>query len=159
MYLNANRTSQAIDYFRNYLTDHPADLEAVKSIATLYAKQGDFNESLNWYQKITLLDSKNPESFYIFGVVCYEKVSKNPPADLNEKISIIEKGKQALQHAIDMKSDYFESMAYLNLLWRQQALLETDPVKAQADVAQADAIRNKAVEIIRAKKAAAGKKS
>jgi hypothetical protein len=58
-----------------------------------------------------------------------------------------------------MKPDYFESMAYLNLLWRQQALLETDPVKAQADVAQADAIRNKAVEIIRAKKAAAGKKS
>jgi hypothetical protein len=52
-------------------------------------------------------------------------------------------------------------MAYLNLLWRQQALLDaaTDPVKAQADVAQADAIRNRAVEIIRAKKAAAGKKS
>jgi tetratricopeptide (TPR) repeat protein len=159
MYLNANRTSQAIDYFRNYLTDHPADLEAVKSIATLYAKQGDFNESLNWYQKITLLDSKNPESFYIFGVVCYEKVAKNPPADLNEKLSIIDKGKTALQHAIDMKPDYFESMAYLNLLWRQQALLETDPLKAQADVAQADAVRNKAVEIIRAKKAAAGKKS
>jgi len=53
-----------------------------------------------------------------------------------------------------MKPDYFESMAYLNLLWRQQALLETDPVKAQQDVQQADAIRNKAVEIIRAKKAA-----
>jgi tetratricopeptide (TPR) repeat protein len=161
MYLNANRTSQAIDYFRSYLTDHPADLEAVKSIATLYAKQGDFNESLNWYEKITLLDSKNPESFYIYGVVCYEKVAKNPPADLTEKMSIIERGKAALQHAIDLKPDYFESMAYLNLLWRQQALLDatTDPVKAQADVAQADAIRNKAVEIIRAKKAAAGKKS
>jgi len=161
MYLNANRTSQAIDYFRNYLTDHPADLEAVKSIATLYAKQGDFNESLNWYEKITLLDSKNPESYYIYGVVCYEKVAKNPPADLTEKMAIIEKGKAALQRAIDLKPDYFESMAYLNLLWRQQALLDaaTDPVKAQADVAQADAIRNKAVEIIRAKKAAAGKKS
>ncbi|HEY4640375.1 MAG TPA: tetratricopeptide repeat protein [Thermoanaerobaculia bacterium] len=159
MYLNANRTSQAIDYFRSYLTDHPADLEAVKSIATLYAKQGDFKESMNWYEKITLLDSKNPEAFYVLGVVYYEKVAKNPPADLNEKLSIIDKGKQALQHSIDMKPDYFESMAYLNLLWRQQALLETDPVKAQADVAQADAIRNKAVEIIRAKKAAAGKKS
>jgi len=65
MYLNANRTSQAIDFFRAYLNTHPGDLEAVKSIATLYAKQGNFNESLNWYEKITLLDSKNPESFYI----------------------------------------------------------------------------------------------
>ena len=158
MYLNANRTDEAIAYFVNYLRDHPADLEAVKSVATLYAKKGDFNESLNWYQKITLLDSKNPESFYIFGVVCYEKVAKNPPADLNEKLSIVEKGKQALQHSIDMKPDYFESMAYLNLLWRQQALLETDPLKAQADVAQADQIRNRAVEIIKAKKAAAAAK-
>ena len=159
MYLNANRTSQAIDYFRNYLNQHPADLEAVKSIATLYAKQGDFNESLNWYQKITLLDSKNPESYYIYGVVCYEKVAKNPPADDNEKMTIIEKGKGALQHAIDMRSDYFEAMAYLNLLWRQQALVDakSDPVKAQADVAQADIIRNKAVEIIKAKKAGAKK--
>jgi tetratricopeptide (TPR) repeat protein len=161
MYLNANRTSQAIDYFRNYLIAHPADLEAVKSIATLYAKQGDFNESLNWYQKITLLDSKNPEAFYIFGVVCYEKVSKNPPADPAQKMEIITRGKDALQHAIDMKPDYAEAMAYLNLLWRQQALVDalTDPVKAQADVAQADAIRNKTMQIFAARKAAGTKKS
>jgi tetratricopeptide (TPR) repeat protein len=163
MYLNANRTDEAIAYFRNYLNepDHRNDLEAVKSIATLYAKKGDFNESLNWYEKITLIDSKNPESFYIFGVVCYEKVAKNPPADPAQKLAIVERGKQALQHAIDMKSDYFESMAYLNLLWRQQALLETDPVKAQEDVKHADEVRNRAVEIIKQKKAAAaaGKKS
>ena len=155
MYLNANRTSQAIDYFRVYLQSHPADIEAVKSIATLYAKQGNFNESLNWYQKITLLDSKNPESFYIFGVVCYEKVAKNPPADPKEKMDIIERGKAALQHAIDMKPDYFESIVYLNLLWRQQALAETDPMKAQADVAQADALKTRAQEIIKQRKAAA----
>ncbi|MEA2415165.1 MAG: hypothetical protein QOI58_1822 [Thermoanaerobaculia bacterium] len=161
MYLNANRTSQAIDYFRHYLEAHPADLEAVKSIATLYAKQGDFNESLNWYQKITLLDSKNPEAFYIFGVVCYEKVSKNPPADVAQKMDIINRGKDALQHAIDMKPDYAEAMAYLNLLWRQQALVDalTDPVKAQADVAQADVIRNKTMQIFAARKAAGTKKS
>jgi tetratricopeptide (TPR) repeat protein len=161
MYLNANRTSQAIDYFRNYLAEHPADLEAVKSIATLYAKQGDFNESLNWYQKITLLDAKNPEAFYIFGVVCYEKVSKNPPADPAQKMEIINRGKDALQHAIDMKSDYAEAMAYLNLLWRQQALVDalTDPVKAQADVATANAIRDKTIQILNARKAAGAKKS
>lgn len=159
MYLNANRTSQAIDYFRSYLQTHPGDLEAVKSIATLYAKQGNFNESLNWYEKITLLDSKNPEAFYIYGVVCYEKVAKNPPADPNEKMAIITKGQGALSKAISMKPDYFEAMAYLNLLYRQQALIETDPVKQQALIAQADKIRNQAVEIIKKKKAEASAQS
>jgi tetratricopeptide (TPR) repeat protein len=154
MYLTANRTSQAIDYFRSYLTAHPGDLEAVKSIATLYSKQGDFNESLNWYEKITLLDSKNPEAFYIYGVVCYEKVAKNPPADPAEKLAILERGKAALNHAIEMKPDYAEAMAYVNLLWRQQALIDaaTNPAKAQEDVKKADEIRNRAVDILKQRK-------
>lgn len=153
LYLNANRTSEAIAYFRNYLKNNPADLDAVRSIATLYAKQGDFNESLNWYEKITLIDSKNPESYYIYGVVCYEKVAKNPPADPAEKLAIIEKGKSALQRAINLRPEYFEAMAYLNLLYRQQALVETDPVRQQELIAKADAVRNQAVEIIKKRKA------
>src|SRR5258706_5248341 len=114
MYLNANRTDEAIAYFRNYLAepDHRNDLEAVKSIATLYAKKGDFNESLNWYEKITLIDSKNPEAFYIFGVVCYEKVAKNPPADPAQKLAIAKRAKQPLQHAIDMKPASYERWTY-----------------------------------------------
>jgi len=60
-----------------------------------------------------------------------------------------------------MKPDYAEAMAYLNLLWRQQALVDalTDPVKAQADVAQADVIRNKTIQIFQQRKAASAKKS
>lgn len=164
LYLNADRISDAINYFREWLKSHPGDIDAVRSIATLYAKQGDFNESLNWYEKITLLDSKNPESFYVYGVVCYEKVAKNPPADMAERLAIIEKGKRALTKASSMRKDYFEALVYLSLLYRQQAPLETDPVKQQQLVAEADKIRTQAVEIVKRKKAeaaaqAAGNKS
>jgi tetratricopeptide (TPR) repeat protein len=158
-FLSANRISQAIDYYRGYLQKNQGDLEAVKSIATLYAKQGNFAESLNWYEKITLLEPKNPESFYTYGVVLYEKVAKDPPADPVQRLAFIEKGKAALQHAIDIKPDYFEAMAYLNLLFRQQALVEKDPLKQQELIKQADTIRGKTIDIIRAKKlAAAGPK-
>lgn len=164
LYLNAERITDAINYFREWLETHPADVEAVRSIATLYAKQGDFNESLNWYQKITLLQPRDPEAFYVYGVVCYEKVAKNPPADMNERLAIIEKGKKALDQATRLRQDYFEAMVYLSLLYRQQAPLETDPAKQQQLVAQADKIRNDAIAIVKKKKAeaaaaAAGKKS
>ena len=158
LYLNANRTTEAINYFRDWLVSHPADIEAVRSIATLYAKQGNFNESLNWYEKITLLDKNNPESYYIYGVVCFDKVTKNPPADPLEKIAIIQKGEAALQRAMALKPDYAEAIIYLNLFLRQQALIETDPVKQQALIAQADQLRNRAIELNRAKKAAATQK-
>ena len=164
LYLNADRITEAINYFREWLKDHPADIEAVRSIATLYAKQGNFQESLNWYEKITLLDSKNPEAFYTYGVVCYEKIAKNPPQDTAERLQIIERGKGALQRAMKMRPDYFEAMVYLSLLHRQQAPLETDPAKQQQLVAEADRIRNEAIAIVKKKKAeaaaaAAGKKS
>ena len=164
LYLNAERITDAINYFKEWLQTHGNDLEAVRSIATLYAKQGNFAESLNWYEKITLLDARNPEAFYTYGVVCYEKVAKNPPADMSERLQIIEKGKGALQKAIQMRKDYFEAMVYLQLLYRQQAPIETDPVKQQALIAEADKIRNDAIAIVRKRKAeaaaaAAGNKS
>lgn len=164
LYLNADRITEAINYFREWLTTHPTDLEAARSIATLYAKQGNFAEALNWYDRIARMDSKNPEAFYTFGVVCYEKVAKNPPADMAERLQIIERGKTALHRAIELKKEYFEAMVYLSLLYRQQAPIETDPVKQQQLVAEADRIRNEAVSIVRKKKAeaaaaAAGKKS
>ena len=155
LYLNADRITDAINYFREWLQTHPTDIEAVRSVATLYAKQGNFAESLNWYEKITLLDARNPEAFYTYGVVCYEKVAKNPPADMNERLQIIEKGKAALVKATQLKKDYFEALVYLSLLYRQQAPIETDPVKQQALVAEANRIRDEAVAIVRRKKAEA----
>lgn len=164
LYLNADRITEAISYFQEWLKTHPRDLEAARSIATLYAKQGNFAEALNWYERITRLDPRNPEAYYVFGVVCYEKIAKNPPADMAERLQIIERGKAALHRAIQLKREYFEAMVYLSLLYRQQAPIETDPVKQQLLVAEADRIRNEAVALVRKKKAeaaaaAAGKKS
>ncbi|HVR42433.1 MAG TPA: hypothetical protein VMS56_03220 [Thermoanaerobaculia bacterium] len=152
--LNADRTTQAIEYFKMHLQRNPADLPTVRSIANLYAKQGDFNEALNWYHKITLLDSKNPEAFYTFGVVCYEKVAKNPPEDFQERLAIIERGRAALEHAMKLREDYFDAIVYLNLLYREEAKLTNDPVRQQELLAQADELRNQAVAIARARKAA-----
>jgi tetratricopeptide (TPR) repeat protein len=159
LYLNADRITDAINYFRDWLKTHPADIEAVRSIATLYAKQGNFNESLKWYETITVLRPRDAEALYVYGVVCYEKIAKNPPADMNERLQIIEKGKRALTKATQMRSDYFEALVYLSLLYRQQAPIETDPVKQQSLVADANRIRDEAVAIVKRKKAEAAAKS
>lgn len=153
LFLNADRTSQAIDYFKEYLKARPADLNAVRSIATLYAKSGDFNESLNWYKKITLLDAKNPEAFYTYGVVCYEKVAKNPPDTVEESRQIIAMGRDALIQATKLRSEYFEALVFINLLYREEAKTYPDDPDKQAELmAQAEVYRNEAVEITRKRK-------
>ena len=158
LFLNAERTDQAIQFFMDYLKAHPADLDAVRSIATLYAKKGDFQQALNWYEKITLLDSRNPEAFYTFGVVCYENVAKNNQMPIEQKPAVIERGKASLNRALQLRPEYFEANVYMNLLFREQAKLEPDPLKQQALYAEADKYRNAAIAITKARAAAAAKK-
>lgn len=157
LFLNAERTSQAIEYFKDYLKTHPNDLSAVRSIATLYAKEGNFPESIRWYEQIAKLDRNNPEAFYTFGVVLYEKVAKNPDPDVAVNLDYIEKGKRALERALALNKDYFEANVYMNLLFREQAKLTQDPAQQQELLKQADVYRNAAVAINKARKAAKAK--
>ena len=75
------------------------------------------------------------------------------------------RGQDALVFAQAVGEDHFHGLPHpavqLFAARRQQALVDaiTDPVKAQADVAQADAIRNKTMQIFAARKAAGTKKS
>ena len=53
-------------------------------------------------------------------------------------------GLEAVDKAIEIKSDYMEAVAYKNLLLRLQANLEKDPAKQQALLREADQLRDKA---------------
>ncbi len=59
----------------------------------------------------------------------------------------VEDGISTLQHAIQINPDYANAMAYLNLLLRQKADMETDPDARQADQKQADDLLEKVKEI------------
>lgn len=59
----------------------------------------------------------------------------------------VDEGITDLQKAIQIKSDYANAMAYLNLLLRQKADMETSPDARQADEKQADDLLEKVKEI------------
>lgn len=158
LYLNAERTTEAINFFKAELQEDPNNLDAARSVARLYAQQGDFNEALAWYDRVAKMDNNNPEAFYTFGVVAYEKVAKNPPENVEERFRIIERGRQALAKALELNRDYFEANVYMNLLYREEAKLVEDPARQQELYAKADEYRNRAIAITKARKAAAEKK-
>lgn len=60
---------------------------------------------------------------------------------------VIDDGMQNLLHAIQLNPDYANAMAYLNLLLREKADMETDPDVRQADEKQADDLLEKVKEI------------
>jgi len=65
----------------------------------------------------------------------------------------VQKGVQAVEHALQIKPDYMEALVYKNLLLRLEANLEKDPSKQQALIKQADQLRDKAQELRKQKAA------
>ncbi len=147
-YMNARKYDEAIDYFKDWLTKHPADKQAVQTVAMLYAKKGDFEKSMEWQEKEAQLDPTNAEVFYTMGVTCWDKAYNAPPEELTPEArrAIVDRGMKALEKANSLRTDYFEAMLYINLMYREYAKLESDPGKKEQLLASATEWQKKALD-------------
>jgi tetratricopeptide (TPR) repeat protein len=136
-----------------------------------------FEESKQYHLKHIQIKADDPESYYWIGVIDWSlgyRANKDLRADYNNKGkkpvrdtdplppalatdfrakqgAIVDEGIQNLEHAIQIKSDYDDAMAYLNLLYRQKADMETDAKVRDEDVKTADDLVDK-VKAIKQKK-------
>ncbi len=120
-------------------------------------------ESKTYHQKHIQLDSSEPSAYYWIGVIDWtlayhnnrdlrEEYNKTAKKTLKENDPlpaktaalaaqngpIVDEGINDLKKAIEIKPDYDDAMAYLNLLYRQKADLETSPDARAEDLKQAD---------------------
>ncbi len=126
-------------------------------------------ESKSYHQKHIQLKPDDPEPYYWVGVIDwslafrgnrdmreeYNKTAKKsirdtdpaPPAlatAFQQKYgSIVDEGIASLQKAMQLRTDYDDAMAYLNLLYRQKADMETSAEARDADVKLADDLVDK----------------
>jgi tetratricopeptide (TPR) repeat protein len=163
MYLNTERYDDAIAFYQNELLKrNPKDSKAMQSLAMLYFKKGDFDSGVKWLKERLTVEGDNPEVYYLIGVQAWDRSYNFPDVDPVLRAKIVDDGMAALNKAVEMKPDYFEAISYINLLYREKAKLETDPVKKQeyTDLAnkylqQALALRKAAQEKAKAEAAQA----
>jgi tetratricopeptide (TPR) repeat protein len=136
-----------------------------------------FEESKQYHQKHIQIKPDDPESYYWIGVIDWSlayRGNKDTRSDYNNKGkkpvkdtdplppavaqdftakfgSIINEGIDNLKKAIELRPDYDDAMAYLNLLYRQKADMETTPAAREADLKMADDLVDK-VKAIKQKK-------
>lgn len=136
-----------------------------------------FEESKTYHERHIQLKPEDPEPYYWIGVIDwslafrgnkdmradYNQKSKKPvkdtdpmPAALATEFSsklgtTVEEGITNLKKAIELRSDYDDAMAYLNLLYRQKADMESTTAARDADYKMADDLVDK-VKAIKQKK-------
>ncbi len=146
-YMKTSRYDEAVEFQKQKLEKDPKNSRYMQTIGMIYAKASNFDEARKWFHARAEADSKNPEAWYSLGVLCWERAFRNQELTVDEKRSLIDEGMGALKKAVELRPDYFEAYSYINLLYRQKALTETDPELSMKDIQEADISMKKAIQL------------
>ena len=139
------------------------------SMSTVPFDPKKMEESKSYHEKHIQIKPSDPEPYYWIGVIDwsiafrgnkdmreeYNKTAKKtikdtdpmPPAlaaQFQQKYgAIVNEGLADLQKAMELRPDYDDAMAYLNLLYRQKADMEATPDARDADIKLADDLVDK----------------
>jgi tetratricopeptide (TPR) repeat protein len=181
---NNRYAEQAIEEFKKVLASNPPKeqkIHSLKGIASLYYNMKKMDQARDYYQQIAQLDPNDPETYYSLGVIDWIE-SYQPRMDERAKLGLkptddpkgkdctdllkvikdkneptVQDGIQNLQKALQLRPDYDDAMAYLNLMYREQADLQCDdPEARKTDLKTADEWVDKNLATKKAKAEKAG---
>ena len=157
---NNQMGQQAIDEYKKVLQVDPSNTNSVKGIASLYFNMKKFDQAKEYHEKAKQLDPNDPEEYYSIAVIDWTqsyaprqeeraKMGLKPEEPLKDKkvceslrdrnLPKVDEGIQSLNKALQLRPDYDDAMAYLNLLYREKADLECGNLDARsADLKIAD---------------------
>jgi tetratricopeptide (TPR) repeat protein len=122
-------------------------------LAGYYSRQGEFDKTIEALNERIKVEPQNPEAYYTLSTYYWDEAYRDFRLNDKQKLDYVLSGLQAVNKALEIKSDYMEAIAYKNLLLRLQANLEKDPKKQQELLKEADALRDKATEMRKQKAA------
>lgn len=170
---NESMAKCAEEQYRSVLTKEPKNVLSTKGLASLYFNKKQFEEAKEMNRKAIELDPKDPENYYSVAVIDWTQSyvprmekrgelglkldepikDKKVCAQVKEKNEAkVQEGIEMLTKAIELRKDYDDAMAYLNLMYRERADIQCDdPAARAADLALADEWVQKTMDTKKAK--------
>ena len=159
---NLRTADEAIKEYQTVIDMNPSreqKVNSAKGIAYLYLNQKKWDDAKKYYRMASDLDPNDPEPYYSVGVIdwtaAYQprmeeraKLGMKPEEHLSAKSKdqkkvcedlkaknapAIQEGIDSLNKAIQLRSDYDDAMAYMNLMYRERADVECDDEAARAE--------------------------
>jgi len=167
---NIKTANLAIQNFQKVLDQRPDNVNAMKGIASIYFNIDDFEKAKEWQSKVLAADPQDAEAAYTIGSIdwrlayrnavqalkdvgmtdngegnpkmpkqtCQQLIQKNTP--------LVDEGIEYLQKAVEIRPNYDDAMAYLQLTYRRKADLDCGNDDARkTDMAKVDEWREKAM--------------
>lgn len=166
----------AIHEFEKVLEVDPNNTAGIASIGSILFNMGKFDESKKYNRRLIELDPNNPEPYYWIGVIDWTLTYKPrmelktkqglkpdeplKPKDRQELAAtngpLVDEGIQALKKAMDLRPDYDDAMAYLNLMFREKADIVDNPREREELLDAADQLVQRTLDIKKKRAEGAG---
>ena len=177
---NLQKAELAIQEFQNVLQVDANNIGSVSGIASLYFLMKRMDQAKEFYLKHIQLEPTNPEPYYSVAVIDWTQTyqprivlksrlrikPEDPITNAQERQTLaerntplIEEGMQMLNKAMELRQEYDDAMAYLNLLYREKADLVETPEERAELIKTADTWIDKALEVKKLKAERALKQS
>lgn len=144
MLINSERYDDALAKLEATARQRPGDQGIEQAVVTTLTKANRLDDALARIRKTPRPD---PQMLYSIGVACWVQAYNDPMLRPSERGAVVETGLDAVKQALQIKPDYFEAMAYYNLLFREKAKLAIDPLEAQQYYALAEEWTQKALAL------------
>jgi hypothetical protein len=173
---NNSYAEQAIAEYNRFIDANPPDdqmIRALKGIAYLHLQTKKFEDSKDVYEHLVRLDPDDPENYYCIGVIDWTqtyqprmqmrnrlKLESDQPLNSYPECTTIRElnadkvadGISMFSKAIELRPDYDDAMAYLNLMYRERADIACgDLYQREQDLKIADEWVDKTMAIKKAK--------
>jgi tetratricopeptide (TPR) repeat protein len=156
MYEDQGRYEEAEAILQKLAAQRPDDPLSYQFLAGYYERQGNFEKTIESWKSRATAEPNNPEAWQAIATAYFQQIFDNKSLRPAVAREYAVEGIQATDRAIALNPDYFEAVAFKNILLRQQALTERDPAVQKKLIAEADVLEKRANELQAKAAAAAG---
>lgn len=147
-------TDEAERTFKAALSATGGARDVLMSMAAFFNRVGEFEKTIAALEQAALENPTDPAGHQLVATYYWDKASRDQRLEPADKLRYLDAGIAATDRALAHKADYVDALTYKNLLLRLKASLETDGIRQQALIAEADALRNRAIELNKARTSA-----
>jgi TonB family protein len=142
---------EAEQTLKNALAETSGSREAGMALAGFYNRQGAFEKTMAVLEDLAARNPNDPFGHQLVATYYWEKAQKDQRLTPADKLHYIESGISATDRAIALNADYIEALTYKNILLRMKGNMETNLAARQQLFAEADTLRNRAMELSKAR--------
>ena len=144
-------TSEAETTLQTVVRAAPGNREALMAVAGFYNRSGQFDRTVAFLAEAAAMTPTDPQGYQILATYYWEKAFKDARLSPARKGAYIQSGIDATDRALGVDGNYVDALTYKNILLRMKANMESDPASRQALIAEADALRSRAIELQKAR--------